>query len=86
MYPAFMLARNAGLRDTEIKTMTWGQVNLKAKSLQVGKSKSDAGEGRVVPLNAEFYNALVDHHAWYQEPNRSFKSYSRFPAALGETA
>lgn len=27
MYPAFMLARNAGLRDTEIKTMTWGQVN-----------------------------------------------------------
>jgi integrase len=33
----------------------------------VGKSKSDAGEGRVVPLNAELYNALVDHHAWYQE-------------------
>jgi hypothetical protein len=23
MYPAFMLARNAGLRDTEIKTLTW---------------------------------------------------------------
>jgi hypothetical protein len=25
MYPTFMLARNAGLRDTEIKTLTWGQ-------------------------------------------------------------
>jgi hypothetical protein len=31
MFPAFMLARDAGLRDTEIKTLTWGQVNLKAK-------------------------------------------------------
>jgi integrase len=67
MYPAFMLARNAGLRDTEIKTLTWGQVNLKTKSLQVGRSKSDAGEGRVVPLNSDLYNALLEHHAWYQE-------------------
>jgi hypothetical protein len=61
MYPAFMLARNAGLRDTEIKTLTWGQVNLKTKSLQVGRSKSDAGEGRVVPLNSDLYNALLEH-------------------------
>jgi integrase len=67
MYPAFMLARNAGLRDTEIKTLTWGQVNLKTKLLQVGKSKSDAGEGRVVPLNSDLYDALAQHHAWYQE-------------------
>ncbi len=67
MYPAFMLARNAGLRDTEIKTLAWGQVDLKGKSLQVGKSKSDAGEGRVVPLNSDLYDALVEHHAWYQK-------------------
>ena len=44
MYPAFMLARNAALRDAEIKTLTWGQINLKTKSLQVGRSKSDAGK------------------------------------------
>lgn len=67
MYPAFMLARNAGLRDTEIKTLTWGQINLKTKSLQVGKSKSDAGEGRVVPLNSDLYDALEEHRVWYQE-------------------
>jgi integrase len=65
--PAFMLARNAGLRDTEIKKLAWGQIDLKAKSLQVGKSKSDAGEGRVVPLNSDLYDALVEHNAWYQE-------------------
>jgi len=67
MYPAFMLARNAGLRDTEIKTMTWGRVNLSAKSLQVGKAKTDAGEGRVIPLNSDLFEALVEHRAWYQE-------------------
>jgi integrase len=65
MYPAFMLARNAGLRDTEIKTLTWGRVNLKVKTLQVGRAKSDAGEGRVVPLNSELFDALVNHRVWY---------------------
>ena len=59
MYPAFMLARNAGLRDTEIKTLTWGRVNLKSRTLQVGKAKSDAGEGRIIPLNSELYEALI---------------------------
>ncbi len=61
MYPAFMLARNAALRDSEIKTLTWGRVNLKAKTLQVGKSKSDAGEGRIIPLNSDLFEALAEH-------------------------
>ena len=30
MFTAFMLARNAGLRDTEIKTLTWGRIALPA--------------------------------------------------------
>lgn len=64
MYPAFMLARNAGLRDTEIKALTWSQVNLSAKTVQVGKAKSDAGEGRIVPLNSELYDAMVAHRDW----------------------
>jgi integrase len=67
MYPAFMLARNGGLRDTEIKTLTWGQINLVAKTVQVGRAKSEAGEGRIVPLNSEVYQALVDHRAWYRK-------------------
>ncbi len=52
MYPAFMLARNGGLRDTEIKTLTWGQVKLRARTVQVGRAKSEAGEGRIVPMIA----------------------------------
>jgi integrase len=67
MYPAFMLARNGGLRDTEIKTLTWGQIRLRAKTVQVGRAKSEAGEGRIVPLNSEVYEALRVHRAWYVE-------------------
>ncbi len=50
-----------------IKTLSRGRVNLKAKTLQVGKSKSDAGEGRIIPLNSDLYDALVEHRAWYQQ-------------------
>ena len=67
MYPAFMLARNGALRDTEVKTLTWGRVNFAAKTVQVGRAKSDAGEGRIVPMNSELYEALVDQRVWCLE-------------------
>jgi integrase len=65
MYLAFMFARNGGLRDTEIETLTWGQIDMAAKVVQVGRAKSEAGEGRRVPLNSELCEALVRHRAWY---------------------
>ena len=67
MYPAFMLARNAALRDGEIKTLTWGRVNLQSRTLQVGRAKTAAGAGRIVPLNSDLYDALIEHRAWYEE-------------------
>jgi len=60
-----MFARNGGLRDTEIKTLTWGQINMDRKTVQVGRAKGEAGEGRIVPLNSELSEALVSHRAWY---------------------
>jgi integrase len=67
MFLAFMFARNAGLRDTEIKTLTWGQINLTAKTVQVDRAKTDAGEGRIVPLNTELYEAVILYREWYLE-------------------
>jgi integrase len=67
IYMAFMLARNAGLRDTEIKTLTWGQIDLKANYLRVGRAKTDAGEGRTVPFDSELEDALVQYRVWYEE-------------------
>ena len=46
-----MLAINTGMRASEIRGLTWAQVDFFAKSLTVGKSKTAAGTGRIIPLN-----------------------------------
>jgi integrase len=46
-----MLAINTGMRAGEIRGLTWLQVDFLAKSLMVGKSKTAAGTGRIIPLN-----------------------------------
>jgi integrase len=66
IYMAFMLARNTALRDSEIRTLTWGQINFSGRFLTVGRAKTEAGEGRTVPFNEELYEALVQHQAQYQ--------------------
>lgn len=66
MYMAFMLARNAGLRDSEIKTLTWGRVNFDSRFLTVGRAKTEAGEGRTVPFNDDLYQAFVQYRARYE--------------------
>jgi len=66
IYMAFMLARNAGLRDTEIKTLTWGRVNLSGRFLMVGRAKTEAGEGRTIPFNDDLYEAFIRHRASYE--------------------
>jgi integrase len=63
--PALALAFNAGLRDSEIRHLTWGQIDFEKRFLTVGKSKTDAGEGRTIPLNAELFTALTEHSTWY---------------------
>jgi integrase len=67
IYPALMIALNTGLRDAEMKNLAWAQVDLNERYLAVGRSKTEAGEGRTVPLNSALYQALVDYSAWYRE-------------------
>ena len=52
IYAALTLALNAGMRDAEIRNLTWEQVDFGKQFLTVGKSKTDAGEGRTIPLNS----------------------------------
>jgi integrase len=63
--PALALAFNAGMRDAEIRSLTWGQIDLEKRFLTVGRSKTDAGEGRTIPLNSELISALSEHASWY---------------------
>ena len=61
LLPAVTLALNTGMRRGEIQSLTWGQIDLENKRLTVGHSKTDAGRGRAVPLNA---SALEDAPDW----------------------
>jgi integrase len=64
IYPALMLALNAGLRSAEIRNLRWSQVDLHKRFLIVGRSKTEAGEGRTIPLNAALFEALQQHAEW----------------------
>jgi integrase len=63
--PALTLALNAGMRDAEIKTLRWSQIDFARRILTVGKSKTEGGAGRTIPLNSEILAALQRHAAWY---------------------
>jgi integrase len=63
--PALMLALNAGMRDAEIRWLQWERVDLIRAFLSVGESKSEAGEGRTIPMNSALLDALKEHAKWY---------------------
>ena len=67
IYPALTLALNAGLRDAEIRNLTWDQVDLETGFLTVGRSKTTAGTGRTIPLNSVLWNTLLAHSRWYEQ-------------------
>jgi integrase len=66
MRAALALDLNTGLRDKELREIRWEQIDLiYKKALTVGKSKTEAGTGRVIPLNEAAIAALEAHAAWY---------------------
>jgi integrase len=66
MHAALALDLNTGLRDKELREIRWEQIDLiHKKALTVGKSKTEAGTGRVIPLNDTAIAALEAHAAWY---------------------
>ena len=53
------LALNTALRKNEIRTLRWQQIDLIARTLAVGRTKTEGGSGRVIPLNSVAYAAVV---------------------------
>jgi integrase len=51
LLPAVTLALNTCMRYSEIRLLRWHQVDFGTRMLTVGKSKSDSGTGRGIPLN-----------------------------------
>ncbi|MGO9208530.1 MAG: tyrosine-type recombinase/integrase [Terriglobales bacterium] len=64
----------------------WQQIDLfHKKQLTVGKSKTDAGTGRVIPLNDAVRTALEAHAAWYTRRFGECKpEWYVFPAGRGQ--
>jgi hypothetical protein len=66
MHAALALDLNTGLRDKELREIRWEQIDLvHRRALTVGKSNTQAGTGRVIPLNETAIAALEAHAAWY---------------------
>jgi integrase len=83
---ALVLDLNCGLRDKELRELRWRQVDLvHKKQLTVGKSKTEAGTGRVIPLNDTVLAALQTHAAWYIRRFKECKpEWYVFPAGKGQ--
>jgi integrase len=54
-----ILALNTALRKNEIRKLLWRQIDLIARTLTVGRSKTEGSSGRVIPLNSVAYAAVV---------------------------
>jgi integrase len=87
IYPALMLALNAGMRDAEIRGLQWGRMDLFRAYLTVGDSKTEAGEGRTIPLNSDLLEAMVAYSKWYTKRFQTIKpEWYIFPARIGTPA
>jgi integrase len=64
---ALTMALNAGMRDAEIKALTWSQIHLDKGYLQVGESKTVAGEGRTIPINSVLRQAIDEYSVAYRK-------------------
>jgi integrase len=53
------LALNMALRKNEIRTLRWQQIDLIERTLTGGRTKTEGGGGRLIPLNSVAYAALV---------------------------
>jgi len=64
---ALTMALNAGMRDAEIKSLTWSQIHLDKGYIQVGESKTAAGEGRTIPINSALQQTILEYRTTYLE-------------------
>jgi integrase len=51
LYPVVVLALSTTMRYSEIRLLTWKQVDFFGNRIRVGKSKTEYGEGRATAMN-----------------------------------
>jgi integrase len=58
-HTATVLALNTAMRKDEIRLLRWDQVDFEKRTLTVGRSKTEAGTGRLIPLNTVAFKVVV---------------------------
>jgi integrase len=72
-YTAIVLALNTAMRKDEIRKVRWQQIDFDRRYLTVGHAKTEAGSGRLIPLNATAFEVLVN---WARRfPNTDAEHY-----------
>lgn len=61
------IALLTGMRQGEILSLIWGQIDFAKNTLTVGTAKTAAGTGRVIPLNKDLRLLLDAHSDWYKQ-------------------
>lgn len=59
------IALTTGMRAGEITSLTWGQVDLEKQTIRVGRAKTAAGTGRMIPMNGTLFAVFSQHAAWF---------------------
>jgi len=81
-----MIALNTGMRYGEIRLLQWRQVDFSGRFVTVGKSKTQAGAGRAIPLNAKILNVLEMWAAHFpdRQPNHYVFPFEKYGAKGAE--
>lgn len=56
-----------GMRAGEALSLTWRQVDLMNKKIQVGRAKTSSGTGRTIPINQDLAPVLAHHRLWFND-------------------
>jgi len=54
-----------GARAGELTALRWKQIDFEVKTFTVGKAKTKAGTGRIIPMNGELFAIMSAHAAWF---------------------
>lgn len=66
LFPAIMTYLHTGVRVAE-SHIQWNRVNFEKRTIAVGRSKTRGGEGRVIPLNEEAFDVLLEWHSRFKD-------------------
>jgi integrase len=79
LYPAILISLHTTLRNEELRLLKWEQVDLINGTIRVGKSKTEGGKGRIIPLSQL---ALQTFRDWRTNFPDAQPSHFVFPAEL----